>query len=280
VGGWQRHLLQTQFADATLGRMIRRLKATGLYDDALVVVVADHGASFIPGSNRRKPRAENLSDVAMVPLFVKLPGQTRGDVADEPVSTLDVVPTVADTQGMTLPWRVDGRSTLRAGEGKARRFTFLGPSNPPVPLDPAFLERQRRNTIRGKETAFGDDAPAFYGLGPGRSLQGRPLRSLRLGRRLPGGVDVRDTDEFQKVDRGGAFVPALVRGKVRSDAKFGGLAVVVNGRVMGSGYSTGSGGEVPFEVMVDPAAFRDGRNRVEVLAVTVAAGKPRLHRFS
>jgi hypothetical protein len=281
VSGWQRHLLQTQFADATLGRLMRRLKATGLYDDALVVVVADHGASFIPGSNRRKPRVENLSDVAMVPLFVKRPGQTKGEVADRPVSTLDVLPTLADALDMPLPWRVDGRSTLGRGPGSPRRFTFLGPSNR-IPLDVGFLRRQRQATIRTKGTLFGTaGGPAgFYGLGPGRALQGRSLRSLSFGRRLPGAVDLRDADEFQKVDRKDPFVPALVRGTVRSGRKLGGLVVAVNGRVMGSGYPTGSGDEVPFEVMVDPMAFRDGENRVEVLGVTAGKTGPRLHRFS
>ena len=50
--GWQRHLLQTGYVDRMLRRTLDRLEETGLYDDALVVLVADHGVSFQPGERR------------------------------------------------------------------------------------------------------------------------------------------------------------------------------------------------------------------------------------
>ena len=178
VGGWQRHLLQTQFADATLGRMMSRLKATGLYDDALVIVVADHGASFVPGSNRRKPRAENLSDVSMVPLFVKLPGQAKGAVEDKPVSTLDVVPTVADSLGMRLPWRVDGHS-------------LLGGSSPRTAGSPSSARRTgcpstSASCSASGATPFGSrgspSAAARASTASTASAPGAPFRAARCGR--------------------------------------------------------------------------------------------------
>ena len=42
----QRHLLQLGFVDRLLGQLIARLRRTGLWDRAMVVVVADHGISF------------------------------------------------------------------------------------------------------------------------------------------------------------------------------------------------------------------------------------------
>ena len=48
--GWQRHILQAGFTDKLLGQLIARLKATGIWNKALVVVTADHGVSFIPAS--------------------------------------------------------------------------------------------------------------------------------------------------------------------------------------------------------------------------------------
>jgi hypothetical protein len=280
--GWQRHLLQTQFADRTLGRLMRRLESEGLYEDALVVVVADHGASFIPGSNRRRPRAANLSDISMVPFFVKPPGRGAGRVEDRPMSTLDVLPAIAEALGMRIPWRVDGQAPAAARDGARRRFSFLGPSDR-IPLDPAFLRRQRRTTLRGKLVLFGSGrgGPGFYGLGSARALQGTPLSAARLGPPLEGGVSLRDEDEFSRVDSDGPFVPALVRGSVRSsDSAIESLAVVVNGRIMGSGYPVGGGDERSFEVMVDPSGFRERENRVEVLAVTRGARGVRLHRLN
>ena len=45
-------------ADARFGRLIERLKAAGIYDDALIVVTADHGISFRAGRTRREPRGQ------------------------------------------------------------------------------------------------------------------------------------------------------------------------------------------------------------------------------
>ena len=47
-----------------------------------------------------------------MPLIVKLPGQTEGRIQDTPAETIDILPTVVDGLGGSLPWAVDGRSLL------------------------------------------------------------------------------------------------------------------------------------------------------------------------
>ena len=83
--------------DRELRRLVARLRDTGLYRRALVVVTADHGLSFARGvRDRRTATPANLHEVAPVPLFVKLPGSERG--SGEPssyASTVDVLPTIA-----------------------------------------------------------------------------------------------------------------------------------------------------------------------------------------
>ena len=57
--------------------MLARLKETGLYDRALVVVTADHGVSFTnggPGPRHGRGPA-GARGGAWVPTFVKAPGQ-------------------------------------------------------------------------------------------------------------------------------------------------------------------------------------------------------------
>ncbi|MGH2945583.1 MAG: sulfatase-like hydrolase/transferase, partial [Solirubrobacteraceae bacterium] len=100
--GFQRHLLQTQYADRLLGRLLRRLRASGLYERALVVVTADHGVSFWRGDRRRKPTDGNLADVASVPLFIKAPGQREPRVERGAVRTIDLLPTIARELGLRL----------------------------------------------------------------------------------------------------------------------------------------------------------------------------------
>ncbi len=46
-----------------------------MWDDSLVVLVADHGTSFRAGQPRKAITRTTADDVAYVPLFVKAPGQ-------------------------------------------------------------------------------------------------------------------------------------------------------------------------------------------------------------
>ena len=80
--GWvdlarQRHLAQLGYTDRLIGETLRTLRATGLYDQALVVVTADHGVSFRRGAQGRGMDAIKAAagEVAWVPMFVKEPGQ-------------------------------------------------------------------------------------------------------------------------------------------------------------------------------------------------------------
>ena len=108
-----RHLLQVGFADLELRKTIRRLKQLGIYDDALIVVTADHGVSFKKGQfDRRNVNRGNIAEITPVPLFVKEPGQRRGRVDDSIVETIDIAPTVADVLGIERPEDVDGRSAF------------------------------------------------------------------------------------------------------------------------------------------------------------------------
>ena len=74
---YQRYLLQLSYTDRALGRVLARLRATGVYDRALVIATPDHGLSFRAGEPRRNVTRANMPDIAFVPLFVKLPGQKR-----------------------------------------------------------------------------------------------------------------------------------------------------------------------------------------------------------
>src|SRR5699024_3654624 len=110
--GRQRHLLQLQATDRLIGRVIARLKAIGAYDDAMIVVTADHGVSFMAGEPVRGLSARNAHEIAWIPLFVKYPGQTAGVVDDRPTRSSDIVPTIADAIGADVPWKLDGSSLL------------------------------------------------------------------------------------------------------------------------------------------------------------------------
>jgi hypothetical protein len=112
----QRHLLQAQYTDALVGDVIDELRARDLYEDSLIVVVADHGASFetdTPMRSLADDRDDGLDALAYTPLLIKAPGQTKGAVDDSNLMAIDVLPTVANLLGMEIDFDVEG---LPAGD--------------------------------------------------------------------------------------------------------------------------------------------------------------------
>jgi arylsulfatase A-like enzyme len=96
------------FMDHHFGRLISALRRAGRYDDALTVVVADHGETF--GEHRLMEHGRWLyEEVIRVPLLVRYPHARNGNsTVDSPVSIVDLLPLVAEELGLPLPDDVDG----------------------------------------------------------------------------------------------------------------------------------------------------------------------------
>ena len=110
---YTRYLLQVEFVDGLLGTLIDALESTGLYDQALIIITSDHGHSFRLGGEIRSPNQDNFAEAIMVPLFVKFPDQKIGRTVTQNVQSIDILPTIADVLGISVPWPVDGQSLLR-----------------------------------------------------------------------------------------------------------------------------------------------------------------------
>jgi arylsulfatase A-like enzyme len=116
-----RYMGEVSYLDEQLGRMFDHLRALGIFDSMLIVVVADHGEAF--GEHGVYCEHRGLHDpVTRVPLFIKAPAQRVGGVVDAIVSTVDIYPTILDYLGRQPSGRVRGRSlrpladAARAGE--------------------------------------------------------------------------------------------------------------------------------------------------------------------
>ena len=186
VQNWQRHLLQLAYADRLLGRLVERLRATGLWDDALVIVTGDEGISFRAGHKRRPVWPGNLHDIAFVPLFVKVPGQRSGRIDERHVPTMDVLPTIADVLGIKLAWKVDGRSVLAPGGPQQQDVSVLKGSAEAVSAPLAEVLRKRYATLARQVALFGSGTPpwSLYGVGRYRSLLGRRAGPVPAGGRV------------------------------------------------------------------------------------------------
>lgn len=128
-----------RFADAELGRFVRGLKADGLWDDALVIVLSDHGESFKPGLMTHAFGSVR-EDIMRVPCLVHAPGQREGARVAGAASHIDIVPTVLGTVYHDKPAHLPGDSLLAAPPDAARtRYSWAPPLRHYVAARPRWL---------------------------------------------------------------------------------------------------------------------------------------------
>ena len=98
---------EISYADSIVGRFLDDLKKRGLYDDALIILLSDHGEGL--GDHGEKEHGIFLYRESIhVPMVVKLPGNRRkGESVDRVVALTDVFPTVLEEAAGTVnPGRV------------------------------------------------------------------------------------------------------------------------------------------------------------------------------
>jgi hypothetical protein len=279
--GLQRHLLQVGYVDRLLGQLVARLRRSGLYDDALVVVTADHGVSYQAGLSRRGITPETAGDIAGVPLLIKYPGQRRGQVDDSMARTIDIVPTIADELGVRLAG-ADGKS-LRSGTARAGtvEVSVSGTENSVrVSLDE--FERLQSGALLRMIASFGADhgGAGLYATGDGARLLGRPVAGLLSQAKPPARVELANAELYADVRPAARLVPSLVRGDVVGSIRAGRpLAVAVNGMVSAVTDAVVENGAVRLSAMVPPDAFREGNNTIDVFAIDGTARSPELVRL-
>ncbi|HUP44884.1 MAG TPA: sulfatase-like hydrolase/transferase [Thermoanaerobaculia bacterium] len=103
-------------ADAVLGSFLDDLEKRGLYRDALIFVLSDHGEGL--GDHDEDEHGVFLyREAIQVPLLVKLPGNRRaGETVSHTVGLVDVFPTILDVLGLPPNNGLDGRSLLASPE--------------------------------------------------------------------------------------------------------------------------------------------------------------------
>jgi arylsulfatase A-like enzyme len=128
------------WADRAVGQVLDALDETGLSGDTLLIFTADHGASFMHAKG-------TLYDGGVkVALLMRMPGTlAEGHRSDALTSHVDVVPTVFDFMGLTLPFQVEGASFAQAALGgsvRPRPYVFAE-NNYTNYYDPARMARSR-----------------------------------------------------------------------------------------------------------------------------------------
>ncbi len=278
--GFQRHLVSVGYADLLLGRLIDRLESQGQWRDSMVVVTADHGVAFDPGSALRPANEDTVNEVHNVPLFVKLPGQEDAEVDDRDAATVDILPTVIDVMAVDVDWAFDGRSLLGSPGRDADVELFPAALEPRTEGFEGVLQAAERNQedyLPYRESWLGVAQVGASGAWVGQEATGTaPARGLRWH------LDNEDAlvidDEAQQQEGLPIRRPVVLTGTVESSGASipDELLVAVNGTVAGVAAVVGEGDDRTFSVLVAERYFEQGANEVTLLVVDGDADPPSL----
>ena len=95
------------YMDREVGRLLDQYEADGLVDNTIFIFTADHGETMTDADRYFTHGYDTLEPVMRVPLFVRRPGQPES-VSTEPVSTMDIAPSVLDWLDLPVPAEMDG----------------------------------------------------------------------------------------------------------------------------------------------------------------------------
>jgi len=103
---------EVEYVDAELGRLMAAIESRGWVDDSLIILTADHGEEL--GDHNRLGHIHYLYESSLhVPLVIVAPGHVpAGLVVDQSVSLIDILPTVAEMVGFSVPEGIRGTSIV------------------------------------------------------------------------------------------------------------------------------------------------------------------------
>ncbi len=107
------------WVDTQIGRLLEQLEQLGVADDTLVILTSDHGEEFLE-HDRTGHRKELYRESIQVPLILRLPGRLpAGARVDDPVSILDLAPTVLSVLGLEGAEELPGIDLAALARGQA-----------------------------------------------------------------------------------------------------------------------------------------------------------------
>jgi len=100
--------------DECFGRLVDEFERQGIDDDTTVVFTSDHGSHFRTRNDEYKRSAHEAS--VRVPTIIQGPGFDGGGVVEDPISLVDLPPTLLDSANIRPPEEMEGQSAYRLVE--------------------------------------------------------------------------------------------------------------------------------------------------------------------
>jgi hypothetical protein len=278
---YQRYLQQAGFTDRVLGRILDSLKRKGIYEKSLIIITASHGVSLMPNKSRLDFRKGNLREVFKVPTFVKLPHQEEPGICKDLISGTDILPTIAGVLGMKVPWKTDGRPVV---PGNADRKVTGKEKEARIPGAPMFgLKEIDGFPLLGWKTGvFGSGTPLteLARKDSNQALLGKDVKDLNVSSvQASVTAEVENIDQFDNIDPGGNYLPALLRGHVTSPSRKGklSLAIALNRKISATvSVMQWKDQKAFFSALLPEAGFLAGSNSVDIYEIGAGPDKTKI----
>jgi hypothetical protein len=268
---YQRHLLQVEYADALLHRLMHRLSTEGLFDRSLIVITADHGASFRPGRPFRGLDRVAAPDIMGVPLFIKAPDQRSGRIDDRNVQAIDLLPMLASRLGVELRSSVDGTAAVDGANLPTRKVIRHMGAVRQLAIDADELARARMGSVARRWELF-DGSLSPVPAGAPRGLLGSRAPTT-AGDPVGGPMQVllRDPQLLRQVDLSAPVLPLALEGRLldrEGRPASSTLAVAVNGHIRAITRTLDRLDPGTWSALLEPGALRAGANDIKVFLVS------------
>ena len=101
----QAYYATISFVDAQVGRIINKLKQTGLDRNTIVVFTSDHG--YHMGEHGHWQKQTLFNNATKVPLIINVPGKDYiSKISNSPVELIHILPTLMDFTSIIMPYYV------------------------------------------------------------------------------------------------------------------------------------------------------------------------------
>jgi hypothetical protein len=265
---YQLHSMQVGAADTLVGELVDHLRATPTWADTLLVVTSDHGTNITPPDiGRMKVTDANHEEVYRVPLFIKVPGQVDGEIRDDSVQNLDVLPSIVDVLGAEVDWDFDGHSLYNGSAAHAAPKVSTD-------VDAAIAIAERRR----EDFPYGDDWMALAAVGDNGDLVGTAVADLAIGDPSDWRGTFDQADLFDALPTHEGELPFVLAGTVTGgSSEPPELLAAVNGTIAGvvGGYRRSGDGWAFTGYVAD--LYVTGRNEVALYEVTRTGDRVTLH---
>lgn len=152
------------YVDEAVGEMVSDLKQRGLWEDSLVVFYGDHDSGLAQKGTEmaEDANAESVVDLFEldhgVPLFIKAPGSSGGEVNESVGGQIDIAPTILDMVGINPPYLLgnsliddqENVTAFRDGSFRYNEFYYKPDLTAPIGSGTCY------STVTEKQVSFGN----------------------------------------------------------------------------------------------------------------------------